>query len=541
MLIPLRDGFAAQRVYLKVFLMRLTFGCALVTAIKAQTPNFYWAKKANGVRDEVGNGLGVDSAANTCVAGYFKSTNLTFGATILTNGGGAEVFVAKYDFAGNVVWAKKAGGTGDDFANAAAVDNDGNVYVTGFSLSTNLSFSGLQVSNSGSADFFLAKYDGNGTALWAKGAGGAGYYAGNAVAVDSTGNCYVAGLFYSSTAAFGSVVLTNAGQDNLFIAKYDTSGNVVWARQAGGASFDLALAVAVDHTGASFVTGNFFSPTASFGGSLTLTNSGDNDVFVAKYDPSGTALWARQVKGPSDDYGYGIAADGAGNCYVTGTFFSSVATFATAITLTNGGYNDIFLAKYDPAGTALWARKAGGSSDDYSYALALDSATNVYLAGNLYSTNASFGGLTSTNAGSHDLFVAKYNSSGSAQWVKRAGGNGAESANVLSLDAGGNCHVTGFFASTNAAFDSTVLTNTGGYDFFVAQINGDPPMLSHARTAGQLVLFWPTNQFGFGLQSRPVSSAASSWSPVTNQPVRSGSHFFVTNALSSNAFFRLKK
>jgi hypothetical protein len=524
-----------------MLLIGLTLSSAFTLATEAQTPNFRWAKRAGGAADEVGNGIGVDSVGNTYVAGYFKSTNLTFGATVLTNGGGADLFVVKYDFTGNVVWSKKAGGSTNDFANGSAVDAAGNAYVTGYSLSTNLSFSGIQVSNMGSADIFLAKYDSTGNLAWVRSAGGSGYDAGNAIAVDAAGNCYVAGFFYSSTAAFGGLVLTNGGQDNMFIAKYDSAGNAVWAKQAGGISFDLALAVAVDSAGNSFVSGNFFSSTASFGGNITLTNSGENDVFVAKYDPSGTALWARQVKGASDDYGYGLVADGAGNCYVTGTFFSSVATFATGLTLTNGGYNDIFLAKYDPAGTALWTRKAGGNSDDYSFALAIDSATNLYLAGNLYSTNATFGSLSLTNAGSHDIFIAKYNSAGTAQWVKRAGGNGADSAYALALDAGGNCHLTGLFASTNAAFGSTVLTNSGGNDLFVAQIDGDPPTLSYARAGNRFVVFWPTNQFGFGLESRPTFASSNNWSAATNQLVRSGSQFFATNTLPGNAFFRLRK
>ena len=121
----------------------------------------------------------------------------------------------------------------------------------------------------------------------------------------------------------------------------------------------MGFAIAADAAGNSYITGNFFSPIASFGGGISLTNAGENDVLVAKYDPSGNPLWARQVKGISDDFGYGIAVDPAGNSYVSGTFLSSLATFATGMTLTNGGYSDIFMVKYNPAGTALWAKKGG--------------------------------------------------------------------------------------------------------------------------------------------------------------------------------------
>jgi hypothetical protein len=537
----LSPGCSSCSSLLIATLLLLTFNSAWQPTAQAQTPLVRWAKRVTGTNDDVGNGIAVDTAGNTYVAGYFRSTNAAFGATILTNGGGADVFLAKYDFTGNVLWAKKAGGTSNDFGNALAIDSTGNTYVTGFFLSTNINFSGLPATNHGSADVFVAKYDPSGLPLWARAAGGSGYDAGNGIAVDAAGNSYVTGFFYSSNAVFGAITLTNSGQNNVFLAKYDSAGNVLWARQAGGASFDMGFAVAADSTGNSFITGGFFSTQASFGGAVTLTNSGENDVFVAKYDPSGTALWARQVKGPSDDFGYGIAVDGAGNSYVTGIFFSSVATFAAGVTLTNGGYNDIFLSKYDPAGNVIWARKAGGSSDDYSYAIALDATTNIYLTGNFYSTNANFGGLLLTNLGSHEAFVSRYDSAGNALWAKRLGGGGADSGNALATDVGGNCHLTGSFTSVNAAFDSTVLTNSGGYDIFVAQIDGDPPTLNFTRAGGQLLLYWPTNQLGYILESTAALSAGNTWSPVTNLPVIVGDQKFVTNTFSDMAHFRLRK
>jgi hypothetical protein len=537
----LSPGCSSCSSLLIATLLLLTFNSAWQPTAQAQTPLVRWAKRVTGTNDDVGNGIAVDAGANTYVAGYFRSTNAAFGATILTNGGGADVFLAKYDFTGNVLWAKKAGGTSNDFGNALAIDSAGNTYVTGFFLSTNINFSGLLATNHGSADVFVAKYDPSGIPLWVRAAGGSGYDAGNGIAVDAAGNSYVTGFFYSSNAVFGAITLTNSGQNNVFLAKYDSAGNVLWARQAGGASFDMGFAVAADSTGNSFITGAFFSTQASFGGAVTLTNSGENDVFVAKYDPSGTALWARQVKGPSDDFGYGVAVDGAGNSYVTGIFFSSVATFSAGVTLTNGGYNDIFLSKYDPAGNVIWARKAGGSSDDYSYAIALDAATNIYLTGNFYSTNANFGGLLLTNLGSHEAFVSRYDNAGNALWAKRLGGGGADSGNALATDVGGNCHLTGSFTSSNAAFDSTVLTNSGGYDIFVAQIDGDPTTLNFTRAGGQLLLYWPTNQLGYILESTAALSAGNTWSPVTNLPVIVGDQKFVTNTFSDMAHFRLRK
>ena len=515
---------------------------------QAQTPSFRWAKRVAGTNSEVGSGIAVDGGGNSYVTGYFQSTNASFNpTTILTNIGKADVFVAKYDFGGNVIWAKRAGGTADDFGTAIASDLAGNLYVTGYFLSSNANFSGTILTNSGSADVFVAKYDTAGNLAWAKAAGGAGYDAATGIAVDGAGNSYVTGLFYSTNANFGGVALTNGGQNNVFVTKFDPSGTVLWARQAGGTSFDSGLAIAADAAGNVYVTGSFFSPTSFFGG-LTLTNSGENDIFVARYDTAGNVLWARTAKGLSDDFGYGIAVDGASNSYVAGYFLSTNLTFSASIILTNTSHNnDVFVAKYDPNGTPLWARKAGGTSDDYAFGIALDAATNVYVAGNFYSTNGNWGALTLTNrsgTNSHDVFVARYDSNGTLLWAKGAGGTNAESANAVAVDVGGNSYLTGYFTSTNAFFDTVVTTNnTGGNDVFVAQLNGDPPALTFSRSGGNLVFSWPTNQLGFVLESNSVLNGGNPWSVITNAPAAIGGLKFVTNsiALSSNVFFRLKK
>jgi hypothetical protein len=521
-----------------LILFTIAWGCQ---TMQAQAPYFRWVKKASGTADDVGNAIAVDGGGNNYVTGYYKSGSATFGATVLTNAGGAEIFVGKYDSSGNVIWAKRAGGNSNDFGNSIAIDAAGNSYVTGYFQSTNINFSGVVLTNGGSANVFVAKYDSAGTLFWARRAGGNGYDAGTGIAVDSSGNSYITGLFYSTNATFGGVTLTNSGQDNIFVAKYDGLGNVLWAKQAGGSSFDSGLAIAVDSGGNSYVTGNFFSPRADFGGGIILTNSGENDVFVAKYDPSGNVLWARQAKGASDDFAYGIAVDPAGNSYVTGNFLSSILTFRAGVTLTNGGHNDIFLAKFDPSGTVLWAKSAGGSSDDYGYGLTLDQSTNIYLTGNFYSTNANFGSLVLTNAGAHDVFAAKYDASGNVLWAKQAGGAGSESGNGVGVDAGGNSYLTGYFSPTNASFSGILITNTGANDLFLAKLDGDVPALNFLRNGNLLVLAWPTNQFGFTLESTTALTATNNWTTVTNAPVIVGSRNFVTNSFANGGFFRLRK
>src|SRR5439155_1564249 len=148
---------------------------------------------------------------------------------------------------------------------------------------------------------------------------------------------------------------------------YDSTGLLVWAKQAGGIDADRGEGIAVDSSGNSTVTG-FFALTATFGpgeaNQTVLTAAGSNDIFVAKYDSTGLLVWAKQAGGANVDGGDGIAVDSSGNSYVTGFFFST-ATFGPGevnqTVLTAVGSDDIFVAKYDSTGLLVWAKQAGGT------------------------------------------------------------------------------------------------------------------------------------------------------------------------------------
>ncbi len=264
--------------------------------------------------------------------------------TTLTNSGVySDIFVVKYDSSGNVVWAKSASGTSLDEGYSITVDANGNSYVTGYFYSPTITFDTATLTSSGGGDIFIVKYDASGNVVWVKSAGGTYYDYGQSIAVDANGNSYVTGIFGSSTITFGSTTLTNSGDYDVYIVKYDASGNVVWAKSAGGTNEDKGYGIAVDAIGNSYVTGWFSSSTITFG-STTLTNSGSDDIFVVKYDSSGNVMRAKSAGGTSNDLGYGIAVDASGNSYVTGYFSSSTITFRARRLLNNGGY-DVFVAK----------------------------------------------------------------------------------------------------------------------------------------------------------------------------------------------------
>ncbi len=330
----------------------LLMGWALAALVPepayAQAPAFLWAKSAGGEGDDEGLGIAVDSSGNAYATGWFSSATITFGSTTLTNAGAnsRDVFVVKYDPTGNVLWVRSAGGKGEDEGRGITIDSSGNAYVTGWFSSATITFGSTTLTNAGSdsPNVFVVKYGRNGNVLWAKNLGNASGDEGFAIAVDSAGNAYVTVVFTGSSITFGSTTL-NAGFSAVFVAKYDSNGNILWAKSAGGAEGDEGFAIAVDSAGNAYVTGFFTSATITFG-STTLTNvsHGSGDIFVTEYDPDGNVLWALSAGGTDYDFGAGIAVDSSGYAYVIGYSVSPTITFGS-IALTNTGSYDIFVAK----------------------------------------------------------------------------------------------------------------------------------------------------------------------------------------------------
>ncbi len=431
----------------------------------AQNVDWLWAKQAGGTSSDVSYNIAVDANGYSYVTGCFRGS-ATFGTTTLTSSGEADIFVAKLNSNGNWLWAKQVGGTNKDSGSGIAVDANGNSYVTG-EFSASATFGTTTLTSSGEADIFVAKLDSNGNWLWAKQAGGTSDDWSYGLAVDANGNSYVTGYFRSS-ATFGTTTLIFSGGDDIFVAKLDSNGNWLWAKQAGGTDWDEGKSIAVDANGNSYVTGYFRSSSITFG-TTTLTSIGSGDIFVAKLDSNGNWLWAKQAGGAIEDDGNGIAVDDNGNSYVTGCFYSDSITFGT-ITLTNNnnGDSDIFVAKLDSNGNWFWAKQAGGMSNDNGESIAIDANGNSYVTGS-FVDSATFGTSTLTSSGYEDIFIAKLTSNGNWLWIKQAGGTYNDKGHSIAVDANGNCYVTGCFYSS-ATFGATTLTGSGDFDIFVAKL-----------------------------------------------------------------------
>jgi hypothetical protein len=440
-------------------------------------------------QDDAGLSIVVDAAGNTYTTGFFSGTvdfDPGAGTANLVSAGGNDIYFAKHDASGNYVYAKKIGGTGADRGQGIVVDASGNVYLTGYFTGTVDFDPGAGTANlvsAGGTDIFFAKYDASGNYVYAKKIGGTVADQGLGLAIDGSGNVHVTGYFtgtvdFDPGAGTASLVSEN-GTADIFFAKYDASGNYVYAKRIGFRNDDGGTKIKVDGTGHVYLTGYFFG-TVDFdpgAGTEDLTSAGGSDVFFAKYDASGNYVYAKRFGGNSTDVPNDMAVDGSGNVYLTGSFLNT-ADFdpgAGTKSLTSAGGEDAFLAKYDASGNYVYANRIGGSAgSEYGRGIALDGSGNVYLTGS-FNGNVAIsvpeGTITLFGADDNDIFIAKYNAQGILVTANAVAGTGNDIGYSIAYKGSDNISMTGLF-STTVDFDPRAGTNNlssiNGTDSFIA-------------------------------------------------------------------------
>lgn len=431
-----------------------------------------WGVTGGGAGSDVANAVAVDVNSNAFVAGHFSGA-ATFGTNTLISAGTRDAFLAKFNGAGQVLWVRQLGGPGFDAANGVAVDAAGNCYLAG-SFEGVASFGSVTLTNTSAASFtdgFVAKFDGGGTNVWARALGvAAAHDAAHAIALDGAGNVLVAGQ--STLGSFNGVTLTNHGR--VFLAKYDNAGTPQWARKAGGGGagqFDLATGLAADAAGNVYLTGVFASATATFDGGATLAGRGGLDAFLARFNSAGAVQWVQQLGGVLDDRANGVAVDTAGNAYVVGEFTGAIQLPGTNLT-TGVADQNLFIARFDTNGTVPWARQAGGTLPDSARAVTVTTGNQVFVAG-YFSGAAAFGGDTLVSvANTYDAFVTRLDTNGTFAFAQQAGGSdlGGDFGLGVAVDAGGSVLLTGYFNGASALGGKTA-TSTGAEDVFLTRFN----------------------------------------------------------------------
>lgn len=450
-----------------------------VLAFVHDTTTFSNVLRQGGPGNDMIYDIKTDRYGNTYITGKFQGT-ASFQTQNLTSMGGDDIFLAKYNNAGNLSWIRQAGGSLNDIGRSLTLDSLGNIYLTG-SFEVMAWFGSTQINSNGSNDIFVAKYNNNGTLQWVKNFGGFFDDHGNAITSTEGGYTWIAGSI-QGISTFGNTPVISNGGDDAFIMKLNPEGNLQWVKNAGGTSEDMAYSVAIDVAEDAIITGRFQS-SAQFGTS-TLTSSGNNDIFIAKYSPIGNLKWVRKAGGTGNDLTRAVRTDYSQNIYLAGSFEGN-ATFGT-LNLVSNGLKDAFVAKYDKGGNPLWLRNIGGSGIDNAKALALDALSNVYVAG-AFRNSMTLGDKTLTSAGSSDIFVVKYNAAGYRVWSQQAGGTAPDSAMAIAVRPDKNLALGGSFGST-AAFGGTNLISQGMDDSFLTRLNQvavpTPPVIQNALCFG---------------------------------------------------------
>ncbi len=369
-------------------------------------------------------GIAVDSSGNAYIAGDTDSSDgsfpVTVGPDLTFNGSSQDAFVAKVSADGSsLVYAGYVGGVSSERARGIAVDSSGNAYIAGDTFSSDFPVTvGPDLTSNGVLDAFVAKVSADGSSLvYAGYVGGLGADRARGIAVDSSGNAYIAGETGSSNfpVTVGPDLTFGGGSRDAFVAKVSADGSsLVYAGYIGGLGTDIAEGIAVDSSGNAYIAGGTDSSDDSFPVTVGpgLTSNEEEDAFVAKVSADGSSLvYAGYVGGSGTDRARGIAVDSSGNAYIAGFTGSSEATFPVTVgpDLTFNVGNDAFVAKVSADGLSLiYAGYVGGSGSDIAGGIAVDSSGNAYIAGGTDSSDfpVTVGpGLTSN--GGTDAFVAK--------------------------------------------------------------------------------------------------------------------------------------
>lgn len=500
-------------------LVSLLFTLALTQSNIYGQSGWNWAKSGgstglDGIRDSY-----TDSDGNTYVTGTFAGTTATFGTTTLTNadpnGFNGDIFIAKYSSSGDVIWAKSAGGTGNDAGNGIAMDSDGNIYITG-EIKGQADFSGTTLSptNNNTEEIFIAKYNSGGDLQWAERAGGGNRDFGNDIAVDQNGDVYVTGTIKNNAEFGGTPYGTISGNNgDAYVAKYSTNGNFLWLEQVGGInpggqnSLQSSNAIAYDPSTNTFTITGWYHGLVTWGStggiidsSSAYPSSGDYSIFVANYDSSGVIQWVtsideEQVNASGHSEINGIDVDSDGNIYLVGSVagklqFNGSTTIEMAHT--NSWDFDVFLAKYNTNGNFSWVKQIGGQDGDTGSNLHVDGDGNINIVGN-YSEAQTIGPF-SLPLSTHGVFLAKYSNSGNVLWAHGEPGAYLSNPKTIGVDAQGRIYVTGDYTNF-ADFGNIHLEVVDLSDAFIAQYDQTTGTNDRGFTAPSIIHPNPAHDF----------------------------------------------
>lgn len=428
-----------------------------------------WNRVFGGTGADSGSVVAIDSAGSSIIVGTFSST-ANFGGTSLTSAGGRDLFIAKLGADSTLAWVKRFGSTGNEYVKAIVLDDSNNIFLAGqFTGTANLGGSALV--SAGNYDSYLASYTADGTHVWSKRFGSTSSDEFRSIALDTAQQNIVVTGNFAGTVNFGGANLVSAGggTDTLLAKFTSANGTHVFSKRFTNQSVDTGVKVMVDGSDNIYMVGYFFFSIDLGGGNmLSAGTSSQADIFLGKFNSSGTHTWSKRYGGPNGDTLYSAEMDSAGELVVAGTFRSS--TDLGTGTLTGTGFeSDLFIAKYAGAtGNSIWVRHIAATSGGAPRGLAIAAQDSPVITGYYYGT-CNFGAQSFTSGnGSWDVFVAKYSSSGAPVSAESFGGNSTDDSYAVAVDLANHAISTGAFVGT-ANFKGSVMS-VGLGDVFVLRL-----------------------------------------------------------------------
>ncbi len=481
---------ASRMAVVILFLAGLTG--ALPAVAQPTGPTWQWVAAGGSTAYDQAEAIAVDAAGNTYVVGEALGP-LQIGGATLPNQGRDDIFIAKYDPTGALLWLRGGGSPQRDDVTGLAVDAAGNCYVS--ATLRGASVLDGQPIGAGGIQAVVVAYDPAGTRRWLYTSGGSQIAAASGLALDGAGNAYVVGGFIGQLTVGTTTLRDTNGLS--FVASFDPTGGVRWARQFGGTTGgDAPAAIGVSATGDYYVGGQLDSAVTI--GSTTLHSSGTTDGYLAKFNAAGAVQWATAFGGADGRTNLAkMVVSPNGDSYLTGDFDAATLTFgATQLTRSPTGNSFGYTVRYTSAGAARWALAASSNQDAGTYGIAL-AGNAVHLTGG-FSGIASFGASSLTARGAADLFVLACDTAGQVLTLAQAGGtnpaNDITLGYAIAVDALGNRRVAGVIsgitAGGQAQFGSLpIVTAQGDADFFVASLSAGPLALPSALAEADFRVF----------------------------------------------------
>ena len=426
--------------------------------------------------ENVGAQYGFSSATDVCTSVICNDESIDGSVEEIGDGCG-NIQCGPCDFS---LWSSTITNADNVSVLATATDTDGNVYVAG-KFTVSLSIGGNLYTSTGPSnthDIFVAKYDEDGLLLWTTSFGGSADEDIEDVAVDSTGNVILVGSYRSPTMTVGANTLVNAGRTDMFVIKLNGSNAApLWSRSFGTPSSDEGAAAVADTSGNIYVLGAF-SGQLDFGTGTVLASQGARDaVLLSMNSTTGATNWAKREGGSGDEFPEDIKLS-TGNALVYAVTSRSQVYRAGMTELPTKGFTDAVLGKADRAtGTTTWVQRFGGPEFDSIESVAVDSAGRIYATGYFYG-DLRIGGTNRTSSGLADVFVAKFEANGDPVTFRHYGGVSFDSAESISV-ANGQLYITGYFQGS-ADFGGPTVEAAGETDVFVVKLNSSN--LSHVQT-----------------------------------------------------------